>query len=320
MNRTSLQKLIVLATLLSALGYFVYREIRQSQAVWPEQDWILFSCSYASTGSDIFRMLPDGGDLTQLTSGDEKAYPHWASKSGWIYFWKGYPDTNIQKMRFDGDSTKSVMADIYPNGFDISPSESFMVFARNTNVGGLDIFVSKIEDDTPTSLSRLTNSSVEGGINWSPVISPDEQWIAYISTQNGNQEIYLAKLDGTEKIRLTETDEDEWMPAWSPDGKWVIFSSGELRDGDIFRVNVLTHEIQPLVIWPGMQVWPSLSPNGEWIIFSSTNDRNFGPSQIYKMRLDGSGLQQLTYMDCSPGSSEWISAHVVESATAEPTD
>lgn len=322
MNCVSLRNFIIVAILLSVLGYMTYRTTQQSPLVWPDQDWIVFTCAPSADDGDIYRMLPDGSEITQLTnSSDDEAYPHWASKTGWIYFWNGYASgPNIRRMRFDGTHTEDFWSDTFPNGFNISPSGNFAVFSKHTRHAGIDIYLLKMKNGDPITFTPLTDSVADGGGNWSPVFSPDEEWIAYISTQDGNQEIYLMRGDGSEKTRLTKTDEDEWSLAWSPDGKWIIFSSGALTEANIFRVNILTHEIQPLVIWEGLQDWPIWSPDGEWIIFSSSEDPQSKPSQLYKMHLDGSDVQKLTNMSCSARQPQWISAHVVESATAEPTD
>jgi TolB protein len=72
---------------------------------------------------------------------------------------------------------------------------------------------------------RLTT----GGGDGQPAWSPDGKWLAYISKDDGNFEIYKVGRDGSGKTRLTDTPQSDGLPVWSPDGKWIAFRSD--RDG-----------------------------------------------------------------------------------------
>jgi len=50
--------------------------------------------------------------------------------------------------------------------------------------------------------------------------------IAYVSTANGNSDIYLSKSDGTGVTNLTHRSADDFDPTWSPDGNMLSFASG----------------------------------------------------------------------------------------------
>lgn len=54
--------------------------------------------------------------------------------------------------------------------------------------------------------------------------------IAFASNRDGNQEIYVMNVNGSNQIRLTNSPEADNAPTWSPDGKKVAFYS--LRDGN----------------------------------------------------------------------------------------
>jgi len=66
--------------------------------------------------------------------------------------------------------------------------------------------------------------------HYDPAVSADGQWIVYVSTIAGNDEIFKIRPDGTGNTRLTE-NVWEWdkHPSWSPDGGQVVFWSN--RDG-----------------------------------------------------------------------------------------
>lgn len=305
----SFGKLLMLFVFMCTALYLTLRVMGGKQIARPNQDWIVFACAQPTEGAEIYRMLPDGSQLTQLTRSDENGlYPQWAPKSGWIFFLVSHENSrgSIRRMRFDGTDIEDFWEGSWSDGFDVSPSENLVAFSGVTGRTGEDIYILEIKDDNLVLLPPLTDSISDGGRNWSPAFSPDGEWIAYVSTQDGNNEIYLIKTDGSKKARLTSTNENEYNPAWSPDGKWITFTSGELADTDIFRMSVSTQETQLLVGWRGTQAWASWSPDGEWIIFASSDDLNSELGQIYKMHSDGSDIEQLTSMNCSAGQPQWI--------------
>src|SRR5262245_45190908 len=58
----------------------------------------------------------------------------------------------------------------------------------------------------------------------SPTWSPDGQRIAFTSYRDGNSEIYVMDANGSNQVRVTETENDhEYNPLWSPDGSHIMF-------------------------------------------------------------------------------------------------
>ncbi len=59
----------------------------------------------------------------------------------------------------------------------------------------------------------------------SPAFSPDGKWIAFISSRDGGDNLYVISTSGGEARRLTNISTGASDPLWSPDGKWIAFSS-----------------------------------------------------------------------------------------------
>ena len=81
-----------------------------------------------------------------------------------------------------------------------------------------DIFVA--EPRRRGSRRDLTPNAVENRL---PAWSPDGKHIAFVSSRDGNPELYVMAPDGTGERRLTHDSLAEGRPAWSPDGKHIAF-------------------------------------------------------------------------------------------------
>ncbi len=64
------------------------------------------------------------------------------------------------------------------------------------------------------------------GASYDPAWSPTGEWIAFVSTDSGGDEIYRVNPDGSVTQRLTfNTWEWDKHPSWSPDGSRIVFYS-----------------------------------------------------------------------------------------------
>jgi Tol biopolymer transport system component/preprotein translocase subunit YajC len=122
--------------------------------------------------------------------------------------------------------------------------------------------------------------------------------IAFLSTRDGNIEIYVMNPDGSNQTRLTSSPEYDHSPAWSPDGRKIAFVS--LRDGndDIYVMNADGSAVTNLTNTtftednPISNAGPAWSPDGTRIAFSSRRDQ--GNGGIWVMNSDGTDPTQIT--------------------------
>lgn len=83
---------------------------------------------------------------------------------------------------------------------------------------------------------ELTKSE---GNHMLPAYSPDGKRIAYVSTRNGNVDIYVANADGSNERRLTTHPDADGAPAWSPSGQQIVFTS-DRASGGLARARLFT--------------------------------------------------------------------------------
>jgi len=117
--------------------------------------------------------------------------------------------------------------------FDISPAgERAAIVARG------EVFTVPREDGPTRNLTNNTGGARSRGAVW----SPDGRWIAYISDDRGEYEIYVTKPDGSEPPRRLSGHESGYRHTlrWSPDSKKIAFADQTLR---CFYLNVDTRKI-----------------------------------------------------------------------------
>ena len=92
------------------------------------------------------------------------------------------------------------------------PTENRFIFPVRS-LGGVKVptlFAVDIDGENP---KKLTDA---GQVCEEPDGSPDGQWIAYVSVQDGSKDISLIRADGGGLRKLTEDPGLEFSPAWVP--------------------------------------------------------------------------------------------------------
>lgn len=138
--------------------------------------------------------------------------------------------------------------------------------------------------------SRIAYRFSTASIPATPV-KPIAGEIAFASDRDGNYEIYVMSVDGSNQTRLTNTTGDDSEPSWSPDSSRIVFSS--TRDGniEIYVMNADGSNQTRLTNNPAADYAPAWSPDGKRIAFTSIRDGN---REIYIMNADGGNQTRLT--------------------------
>ena len=153
-----------------------------------------------------------------------------------------------------------------------------------------------------SGFARLTSGSSDE----SPAWLPDGKRIAFVRNPLANDVgaadctgTCVINLDGSGMTPLTWVDAD---PAWSPDGHTIAFVSWSIGSPGIAVVDA--PGANPTNLTPtlsGSFADPAWSPDGRRIAFAYTRgvtdvfgSTTFGPTDVYVVNADGSGLVKLT--------------------------
>lgn len=128
-----------------------------------------------------------------------------------------------------------------------------------------DIWTLPAENGMPRNLTR-TSGVFERDPSW----SPDGRYVAYLSDEFGEYEVYIQQSDGKGKARRVTMNGAAFRygPEWSPDSKKVMFTdkAGSVFFVDIESMVVTTVGQDPLANSPGgsVQNWSS---DSRWIVY-----------------------------------------------------
>lgn len=143
---------------------------------------------YDISSSRIFSVNPDGSDLRQVSKSEAYSAQPSVSRDG-------------KRIVFVGTSRVPTFA----------PT-------------GKDLFVMTTDGRNERWLTHLNSNSDD----YDPAISPDGHYVAFISTRDGNPDLYLGAVDNPSAplFRITTTDSImESSPTWSPNGSCLAYSA-----------------------------------------------------------------------------------------------
>lgn len=150
-----------------------------------------------------------------------------------------------------------------------------------------------------THRTRLTyNLSEEEDLAW----SPDGQWLAFASDQDGDFELYVMRPDGSEVRQLTFNKVDDYSPTWSPDGSQMAYVTEPNRNwqkAEIFILS-LTSSFEPYGVTnhSHRSMRPIWSPTGQTLLYTQQHIEGFPwPSFHYVMDLTQAGFPEQPLAD-----------------------
>ena len=92
-------------------------------------------------------------------------------------------------------------------------------------------------------LSRNTNQLVMIPNAFDGAVSPDGRRIVFVRETNGNYDLWMQDINGSELVQLTSSEFGDFEPAWSPDGTKLVFISNRDAGGDVRKTSIYSLEL-----------------------------------------------------------------------------
>lgn len=169
----------------------------------------------------------------------------------------------------------------------LSADGKAMLFQGN-KTGSWQLYIMNLESKTVHTVFAETKHN-DNFPDW----SADNKWIAFVSDRDGNEEIYMARSDGSELKRITSDAERDIHPYFSPDGKYLLFNSTRGNGSlDIYRYTIATSETEQITNTPNDQeTCARYSPGMQQIVFLKNNDAS---DDLYVMDMAAKQYNNIT--------------------------
>ena len=163
--------------------------------------------------------------LVPLTPADTSTnFPAWTADGSRLAF-SSIQDGMLQIswMPVDGSAPAEQLTSnfLYQFPSSFSPDGRLLVFVELDPATAQDVWALPL-DQGRKARPILRTLSVEDG----PVLSPDGQWLAFVSNESGDNAVYVRRFSGSgRKIRISTGSGQE--VAWAPDGHELFYRTGD---------------------------------------------------------------------------------------------
>ncbi len=138
---------------------------------------------------------------------------HFSDRSGEAALWLTDPtDGNTEGLTHNDDCRP----DYHPN---FAPDGTAVAYRADCSGNG-DIWHFDLETG-----ERVNLTASSGATDRYPAWSPDGSQLLFVSSRDGNEEVYVMKADGSDVRNLTSNPARDGQGSWSPDGHFIIFTS-----------------------------------------------------------------------------------------------
>jgi Tol biopolymer transport system component len=187
-------------------------------------DWALIIESSAQVRADLWVLNMANGEHRRLTFSGDVSYPVCSQDDRWVAYTRASQlGQGIYRRLVSGGGSEEVL--LHTSDPVIASTWShdgkYLIFERYTGAphAGRDLWLLPIEGEgTPRPLLQTNADESEARV------SPDGRWIAYTSTENGQQEVYISSFPGMSTKRRISTEGGQ-SARWRGDSKEIFYLS-----------------------------------------------------------------------------------------------
>ena len=234
----------------------IIRFVKQPQVGQPARLWEI-----NSDGSGLHRFLPS------LSGGDDWGAGGWSPDGHYFYFnFKDQIWVQPEKRSFLARTPEPVQLTSGPTLLGANalfgPDNRVMYAVGYSRQGELERY------DLETGLS----APALGGLSAEYVaFSPDLRWVAYVTYPQGV--LWRSRVDGSERLQLTNPPGYVIVPRWSPDNKTIYYQADFDLQEKLFQVSVDGGEPKPILPDEKRHLSdPNPSPDGRKLAISRCED------------------------------------------------
>jgi eukaryotic-like serine/threonine-protein kinase len=202
-----------------------------------DRRYLLFDMGlrHGSADINIWRMDATGGNLKQLTNGQNDSLPVCSPDGRWVYYMHRENEVKLARVSIDG-GTPQILSDvpIVASQFDVSLDGKLAAFATLEHTGEHKPKLVLVSTDSGETKQMDFEHESSGLVRF----SRDGKAVAYPTRENGVDNLWLQPLDGSNGRWLTDFKAEHIYDFhWSFDGKQLALVRGH-NDSDV----VLIHE------------------------------------------------------------------------------
>ena len=238
---------------------------------WTRDGRIRFSRIFSNNHSEVWTMQPDGSGQEMVKMPEGKRVFTWSPDGKKIQYVKEGDNSKVYLSNADGSGEILLRS----RGGRWSPDSKLITYHRRLSRDVFDIFIYVPETGEERNLTNSPAFDADASF------SPDGKRLIFVSSRDGNNEIYSINIDGSDLRRLTFDQKNDAHPSFSPDGTQIMFNSDrENENGDIYLMNLDGSGVVKLFGWDKSNETSEggWSPDGTKIAFYS--DRN-GKDDVY---------------------------------------
>jgi Tol biopolymer transport system component/DNA-binding winged helix-turn-helix (wHTH) protein len=254
---------------------------------------VIFASTKAGEPS-LWKIPWGGGQATQIEeTGTATWHPTVARTDGKLVVQKILRASGIYRVDLqEGAAQRTKTIVISTNGRNegptLSPDGKKLLFMSDRS-GSLEIWVSNRDGSAPVQLTNLHGC---GTPRW----SPDGMWVAFDTTGNGAQGVYVVSAQGGTPRAVVADSWENLVPSWSRDGKWIYFASHRSGEDEIWKIPVAGGKGVQVTQHGGFAAWESL--DGRTLYYAKTRFEN---PEIWQMPTAG-GVERILSGTVQPKS------------------